>query len=198
MGRHPLCRSPREGRYSDQHHAGLWVCQAVAAAQAGCTLISPFPGRVLEWSKFDPDGPKDGPVFAPAEDPGVVACASMYAYFRKHGHSTICMPASWRSSTGDDMLDEIRALAGTDRMTIPPPLLEQLAACEEPLPRVLEPEAAAAACEDDGAPLSEAAFRWQMACDGAANDKISAGIRAFAGDTDRLVAILEAHPGWNA
>ena len=112
------------------------VCQAVAAAQANCTLISPFPGRVLEWSKFDPDGPKGGPVYAPAEDPGVVACSAMYAYFRKHGHDTICMPASWRSSTGDDMLDEIRALAGTDRMTIPPPLLEQLAACEDPLPQV--------------------------------------------------------------
>ena len=57
-----------------------------------------------------------------------------YSYFQRHGHTTICMPASWRSSTGDDPLDEIRALAGTDRMTIPPPLLEALAACETPLP----------------------------------------------------------------
>eukprot|EP00873_Tetraselmis_striata_P018641 jgi/Tetstr1/438905/TSEL_027413.t1 len=171
-------------------------CQAVAAAQADAHLISPFPGRVLEWSKFDPDGPKGGPVYAPSEDPGVQACAAMYAYFRRHGHATICMPASWRSSTGDDPLDEIRALAGTDRMTIPPPLLEALAADESPLPRVLEPEAAAGTCADDGAHLDEATFRWQLACDGAANDKLAAGIRAFAGDTARLVAILEAHPGW--
>lgn len=59
-----------------------------------CTLISPFPGRVLEWSKADnPKGPQS---FKPEEDPGVVACRSMYAYFKKHGHDTICMPASWR------------------------------------------------------------------------------------------------------
>ncbi len=106
------------------------------------------------------------------------------------------MPASWRSSTNEDPLDEIRALAGTDRMTIPPPLLEALAACEAPLPRALAPETAAAECADDGAPLLEDAFRWQLASDGAANDKLSAGIRAFAGDTARLVSVLEAHPGW--
>mmetsp|Transcript_24560 Transcript_24560/g.53668 ORF Transcript_24560/g.53668 Transcript_24560/m.53668 type:complete len:401 (+) Transcript_24560:145-1347(+) len=170
------------------------VCQAVAAAQAKATLISPFPGRVLEWVKADnPKGPQS---FTPAEDPGVVATRAMYAYFRKFGHATICMPASWRSSTGTDMLDEIRALAGVDRMTIPPPLLEQLAACEQPLPRALTPAAAAADCKDDGAVLPEGAFRWQLTCDGAANDKMAAGIRAFAADTARLVAVLEAHPGW--
>jgi transaldolase len=119
-----------------------------------------------------------------------------YNYFRKHGHATICMPASWRSSTGEDLLDEIRALAGTDRMTIPPPLLEQLASCQLPLPRVLTPEVAAEECKEDGAILGEAEFRWQLATDGAANDKLAAGIRAFVGDTARLVAALEAHPGW--
>ncbi|GAX73513.1 hypothetical protein CEUSTIGMA_g965.t1 [Chlamydomonas eustigma] len=169
-------------------------CQAIAAAQAGCTLISPFPGRVLEWVKADnPKGPQK---FDPMDDPGVVACRKMYNYFRKHGHSTICMPASWRSSSGEDLLDEIRALAGTDRMTIPPPLLEQLASCQQPLPRVLTPETAVAECTEDGTVLGEAGFRWQLATDGAANDKLAAGIRAFAGDTARLVAALEAHPGW--
>ena len=64
--------------------------------------------------------------------------------------------------------------------------------------QVLEPVSASQACDDDGRPLDEAAFRWQMACDGAANDKIAAGIRAFAGDTARLVAILESHPGWTS
>ena len=64
--------------------------------------------------------------------------------------------------------------------------------------QALEASSASATCDDNGAPLDEAAFRWQMACDGAANDKISAGIRSFAGDTARLVAILEAHPGWSS
>lgn len=169
-------------------------CQAVAAAQAAATLISPFPGRVLEWAKAD--NPKGPQAFAPADDPGVVACRRMYAYFRKHGRATICMPASWRSSTGGDLLDEVRALAGTDRMTLPPPLLEALAADERPLARSLEPAAAAAACADGDAPLGEAAFRYELCSDGAANDKMAAGVRSFAGDTGRLVAVLEAHAGW--
>ncbi|KAI8474024.1 MAG: hypothetical protein J3K34DRAFT_457018 [Monoraphidium minutum] len=168
-------------------------CQAVAAAQARATLISPFPGRVLEWTKAE-GGPQ---AYAPEDDPGVVACRRMYAYFRKHGHDTICMPASWRSSTGNDLLDEVRALAGTDRMTIPPPLLELLAADAAPLPRALAPAPAAAACGDGDEPLTESAFRWALANDGAANDKLSAGLRAFAGDTARLVDVLRAHPGWN-
>lgn len=107
----------------------------------------------------------------------------------------------WRTAcfrlSGNDLLDEIRALAGTDRMTIPPPLLEALAADERPLDRPLSAGAAAAGCADGDAPLSEGAFRWQLASDGAANDKMAAGIRAFAADTARLVAVLEAHPGWN-
>eukprot|EP00798_Chlamydomonas_sp_ICE-L_P029082 gene29082-32292_t len=163
---------------------------------ATATLISPFPGRVLEWTKADnPSGPQS---FAPEADPGVVACRRMYSYFRKHGHNTICMPASWRSSTGNDLLDEIRGLAGTDRMTMPPALLEKLAADEDPLPRLLSPGAdgSAASCTDGDEPLSEAAYRYQLSMDGAANDKLAAGIRAFAGDTARLVSVLEAHPGW--
>ena len=68
--------------------------------------------------------------------------------------------------------------------------------CRPPVQRALSPAAAAAECSDDGAPLSEGAFRWQLASDGAANDKMAAGIRAFAGDTARLVSVLEAHPGW--
>ena len=172
------------------------VMQAVAAAQARCTLISPFPGRVLEWVKTDnPKGPQS---FAPANDPGVVATTRMFNYFRKNNHPTICMPASWRSSTGTQPLDEIRALAGTDRMTIPPPLLEALAASEEPLPRELSPEKGRDASDPEyhGDTLTEAAFKWKLVMDGATNDKMAAGIRAFAGDTARLVSVIEAHPGW--
>lgn len=201
---------------------------------------------VLEWSKAN-GGPQ---TYTPAEDPGVVACRAMYAYFRRHGHATINMPASWRSSTGSDLLDEVRrcagvavavwvpwacrlaclpeqrpctptrratdvphatwwllllllasqvrALAGTDRMTIPPPLLQLLADDTRPLPRQLTPgpDGTAAECRDDGSPLSEGDFRWQLANDGAANDKLAAGLRAFAGDTAALVKVLRAHPAW--
>jgi transaldolase len=172
------------------------VMQAVAAAQAGCTLISPFPGRVLEWVKADqPKGPQS---FAPAEDPGVIATRRMFNYFRRFQHNTICMPASWRSSTGNEPLDEIRALSGTDRMTIPPPLLEALAASEAPLLRELSPEQGKQSVDPEfkGDWLTEEAFRWKLTMDGAANDKMAAGIRAFAGDTARLVSVIEAHPGW--
>jgi transaldolase len=172
------------------------VMQAVAAAQAGCTLISPFPGRVLEWIKADqPNGPQS---FSPAEDPGVIATRRMFNYFRHYQHNTICMPASWRSSTGSEPLDEIRALSGTDRMTIPPPLLEALAASEAPLPRELSTEKGMQSVDPEfkGDRLTEEAFRWKLTMDGAANDKMAAGIRAFAGDTARLVSVIEAHPGW--
>jgi transaldolase len=81
-------------------------------------------------------------------------------------------------------------------MTIPPPLLEALAADGAPLARALSPEAARAAGAGAGGPLCEGAFRWQLANDGAANDKLAAGLRAFAGDTARLVEVLAAHPGW--
>ena len=72
-----------------------------------------------------------------------------------------------------------------------------LAASPHASQRALTPAAAAAECTDDGSPLTEAAFRWQLSSDGAANDKLAAGMRAFAGDTARLVSVLESHPGWN-
>lgn len=93
----------------------------------------------------------------------------------------------------------MRALAGTDRMTIPPPLLTQLAEDTSPLPRQLTqgPEGTAAECTESGEPLTESAFRWQLSNDGAANDKLGAGLRAFAGDTARLVEVLKGHGGWH-
>lgn len=97
------------------------------------------------------------------------------------------------------MLLQVRALAGTDRMTIPPPLLTQLAEDTTPLPRVLHPgpDGTAAECTDDCATMTEAGFRWALANDGAANDKLAAGLRAFAGDTARLVEVLQGHAGWH-
>ena len=82
------------------------------------------------------------------EDPGVIAVRDIHAYYKKHGYETICMPASWRSPTGEDPLDEILALAGVDRMTIPPGLLDDLAQRDiDVLQRNLSPEQGAADCK---------------------------------------------------
>ena len=88
--------------------------QGVAAAQAGARLISPFPGRVKDWHAAN----GGAPTYEPDEDPGVVVVRRIYEYYKKHGHGTICMPASWRPSRGTSdpsyAVDEILALAGTD------------------------------------------------------------------------------------
>ena len=166
--------------------------QAVAAAQANARLISPFPGRIKDWH-----GANGGEAtYEPAEDPGVVEVARIYAYYKKHGHGTICMPASWRPSRGTSdpsyAVDEILALAGTDRMTIPPPLLELLASSDEPVPRKLEPARAAAACADAELVYDESSFRLAMNADLAATTKLAEGINAFIGETAKLQAAIEA------
>ena len=170
--------------------------QAVAAAQAKARLISPFPGRIKDWHSANGGQPD----YEPAEDPGVVCVTRMYRYYKKYGHEqTICMPASWRPSRGKSeptfMIDEIVALAGTDRMTIPPPLLQLLASSEEPLPRVLEPSAAAAACEDaevGGGEISESDFRMALNADECATIKMAEGINAFVAETLKLEAAIKA------
>jgi len=165
--------------------------QAVACAQAGVRLISPFPGRVLDWYKNN----GGAPTYEPSEDPGVVAVRRMYSYYKKYGHDrTICMPASWRPSRGAGFeTDEIVALAGVDRMTIPPPLLERLASSSEALPTILEAGAASSACEDaeieDGC-MSEKTFRMMMTADVCATTKLAEGINAFVGETQKLRAAL--------
>ncbi|CAE8724332.1 unnamed protein product [Polarella glacialis] len=165
--------------------------QAVAAAQYGARLISPFPGRVLDYQKRIQG--KD--TWQPDEDPGVVAVKRMYAYFKKHGHDTICMPASWRPSRGPGHdLDEIEALAGTDRMTIPPAFLEQLLQSGGELPRRLDPATAAASCADGplcGGWILEADFRRLMKEDGCATEKTAEGLEAFIADTNKLEAALK-------
>ena len=170
--------------------------QAVAAAQAGARLISPFPGRIKDWH-----GANGGEAtYPPAEDPGVLCVARMHAYYKRHGHErTICMPASWRPSRGTSdpafAIDEIVALAGVDRMTIPPPLLEQLAASCEPLERKLEPAAAAAACPDalvGEGDISESDFRLALNADVCATTKMAEGINAFVAETLKLEASLRS------
>lgn len=168
------------------------VVQAIACAQYGAHLISPFPGRILDWHKTKQGRTKG---VDPDDDEGVVACKEMYNYFKAHGHETICMPASWRPSRGPGHdLDEIRALAGTDRMTIPAPLLEKLADSSEPLPRRLDPEAAA----KSGVPLvgtgrmTEADFRYRMNRDVCGTEKLTEGLNAFIGETLKLEAAISS------
>jgi transaldolase len=170
------------------------VTQAIACAQHGVHLISPFPGRILDWYKTKLGRPV---VADPQDDEGVVACGAMYTHFKTYGYETICMPASWRPSRGAGYdLDEIRALAGTDRMTIPPPLLEQLQNCSDPLQRVLgiigaqQPPQQLDRSRD--AVLDEATFRYRMTMDGCGNDKLAEGIRAFVDLTEQLEASLQA------
>ena len=172
--------------------------QGVAAAQAGARLISPFPGRVKDWHAAN----GGAPTYEPDEDPGVVVVRRIYEYYKKHGHGTICMPASWRpsrSTPGDKVaehaIDEIVALAGVDRMTIPPPLLQQLAATEAPLPRRLEPVSAASDCADPligGGDISESDFRMALNADQCATTKMAEGINAFVAETEKLQAAIMA------
>merc|ERR1712130_749899 len=109
------------------------IAQAIACAEAKCTLISPFVGRIMDWYKKDQG--VDG--FAPAEDPGVISVTAIYNYYKKYGHNTIVMGASFRNT------DEITELAGCDRLTIAPALLDKLSASKDPLTKKLDADKAA-------------------------------------------------------
>jgi len=166
------------------------LVQAVACAQRGAHLISPFPGRVLDWYNVKLGRPNG--VETPQLDEGVIACTAMYNFYKKYNYDTICMPASWRPSRGKGFeLDEIRALAGSDRMTIPPPLLEKLAESMDELPQLLMSETASA-CSDDAfdgmspSLLDEKEFRYRMNMDGCCTEKLAEGLRAFIGETEKL------------
>ncbi|GAX21346.1 hypothetical protein FisN_6Lh088 [Fistulifera solaris] len=166
------------------------VVQAIACAQYGAHLISPFPGRILDWHKIK-QGRTEG--VAPEQDEGVVACKEMYNYFKCHGHDTICMPASWRPSRGVGYeLDEILALAGTDRMTIPAPLLEKLALSQEPVMRLLDPARIQNVPLLAEGKMTEQEFRYRLNMDGCGTDKLAEGIRAFIAETEKLEAAITA------
>jgi transaldolase len=150
--------------------------QAVACAEAKVTLISPFVGRILDWYKKAQN--RD---YTPAEDPGVKSVTRIYNYFKKYNHSTIVMGASFRN-TG-----EIIELAGCDRLTISPALLEELSKMEEvDLERKLE-ASKAESMEIEKVPEIDAnRFRWEMNEDAMAYEKLGEGIRRFAADTVML------------
>ena len=165
--------------------------QAAAAAQAGAHLISPFPGRILDWHKSK--NGREG--YHPTADPGVLAVKRMYAYFRKYGYKTICMPASWRPSRGAAVegsdVDEILALAGVDEMTIPPPLLESLMKRDgSEVTRQCDPKGDAATCCDPDFRLEHDVYEGYWKTDECGRDKLNEGIAAFTKDTIRLREIL--------
>ena len=165
--------------------------QAAAAAQAKAYLISPFPGRILDWHKQQSD--KTG--YTPDADPGLLAVKRMYAYFRKYGYDTICMPASWRPSRGADVegsdVDEILALAGVDEMTIPCPLLDSLSSRESSdVVQKCSAESDAAACTDPDFKFTEESYNTYWETDGCGKEKLKEGMDAFTVETEKLVKIL--------
>lgn len=151
--------------------------QARACAEAGVFLISPFVGRILDWhSKNQPDQ-----AFSPAEEPGVQSVRQIHAYFRRHGYPTVVMGASFRN------VGEILALAGCDRLTISPALLDTLDSTEAPLSTQLTQTPGD---EPRPTPLGEAEFRWALNEDAMATEKLAEGIRTFEADQRRLEALL--------
>ncbi|MBS0657342.1 MAG: transaldolase [Verrucomicrobia bacterium] len=150
------------------------VVQAAACAEAGVKLISPFVGRILDW--FKKANNRD---YAPTEDPGVQSTSRIYNYLKKHGSPMEVMGASFRNA------GEILQLAGCDLLTISPKLLAELAKSNDPVTRVLSPEAAQA-MDIPKVATDEKSFRWQFNDDQMATEKTSEGIRLFAADSVKL------------
>lgn len=152
--------------------------QALACAEAGVFLISPFVGRIYDWYKKS-----TGHDFTASNDPGVQSVSRIYNYYKHYGYKTIVMGASFRN------LGQIEQLAGCDRLTISPDLLEKLSQDNNPLPQVLTPEQG---CDESKQILTESQYRWQLNEDAMATEKLAEGIRAFARDQEKLEAILSA------
>ena len=157
--------------------------QAVACAEAGVQLISPFVGRILDWYKAAMKRDYVG-----AEDPGVVSVTQIYNYYKKFGHKTEVMGASFRNK------GEITELAGCDLLTISPALLGELAASTDPLTRKLD-AAAAKSLPLDKVTLNEKSFRLQLNDDAMATEKTAEGIRKFSADIVKLEQLIAAKIG---
>ncbi|KAG6909805.1 sedoheptulose-7-phosphate:D-glyceraldehyde-3- phosphate transaldolase [Tephrocybe rancida] len=178
-------QAARELERDDGIHCNLTLLfgfgQAVACAEAGVTLISPFVGRILDWHKKS-----TGKTYEGDADPGVISVKKIFNYYKQHGYKTIVMGASFRN-TG-----EIKALAGVDFLTIAPSLLEELKGSTEPVPQKLN--AAEAAKADPILKVSfvddEAEFRWALLQDQMAFDKLHEGIKKFAEDGETLKELI--------
>lgn len=152
--------------------------QAAAAAEAGAYLISPFVGRILDWYKKD-TGKSE---YAATEDPGVISVTEIYNFYKQNRYNTVVMGASFRN-TG-----EIEQLAGCDRLTISPALMEELSKDFDPLERQLFPDPDA---KKTALPLDEASFRWELNANPMATEKLAEGIRKFAEDQVKLEQKLQ-------
>lgn len=154
------------------------IAQAIACAQADITLISPFVGRILDWyKKAEGVDSYPGP-----QDPGVISVSRIYQYFKTHNYNTIVMGASFRNT------DEIECLAGCDKLTISPDLLNSLNEDSGQLTRVLSPNDTST--EAKWPELTESQFRWHLNEDAMATEKLAEGIRNFTKDLISLEALL--------
>lgn len=154
--------------------------QAVACADAGVTLISPFVGRIYDWYRK-----RDNREFAAFEDPGVLSVRRIFLYYKKFGYQTEVMGASFRN------VGQIVALAGCDLLTISPELLETLAQA----PATIEPALTAAAAQKESIArvrFDERHFRYELNDDAMATEKLAEGIRLFAADAIKLEALIQA------
>ncbi|WP_263358480.1 transaldolase [Acidicapsa ligni] len=152
--------------------------QAIAAAEAGATLISPFVGRILDWYKKD-----TGKDYQGAEDPGVQSVTTIYNYYKKFGYKTVVMGASFRN------IGEIKEIAGSDLLTISPQLLGELADTQGDLPRKLDPEKAKT-LDIQKITVDHDTFVKMHAEDRMATDKLKEGIDGFSAALEKLEGLL--------
>lgn len=155
--------------------------QAIACAEAGATLISPFVGRILDWYK-KAEGKES---YAPDKDPGVVSVTHIYNYYKKFGHKTQIMGASFRN------VDEVLELAGCDLLTIAPKLLKELTEVEGMVQKKLSADKATK-MELEKIHVDEKSFRWRLNEDAMATEKLAEGIRTFAKDTVKLEKLIQS------
>jgi len=154
--------------------------QAVACAEAGVTLISPFVGRIFDWYIKNTDAES----FEPLEDPGVRSVTRIYNYFKNHGYTTEVMGASFRN------MGQICALAGCDLLTVAPKFLEKLKHSNDKMVTYLSKHRAAYSREEK-ITLNEIDFRWRMNENAMATEKLAEGIRRFAADCITLEQMLQ-------
>jgi len=155
------------------------LVQAQAAAQFKTTLVSPFVGRILDWYVAN----TDKKTYEPLDDPGVKSVSEIYNYFKSVGSDTVVMGASFRNK------GEILALAGCDKLTLSPKLLEELRKSKEPVHRVLDADKAREH-KAEARIVDEKTFRWEMNENAMATEKLAHGIRSFAADTNKLEDII--------
>ena len=160
-------------------------CQAVACGDAGVRLISPFVGRIYDWYKKSAGAGWDEAAKAGANDPGVQSVTRIFNYYKHFGIATEVMGASFRN------VGQIRALAGCDLLTISPELLAQLQADETPFERTLDAQGAKA-LPVERVRFDEPGFRFALNEDAMATEKLAEGIRAFAADSVKLDALIQA------